>query len=154
MGSFDSESALAKHRDSPLVGNMLSWLLNEKPNGTHPLPVPVPLQIAKGSYVRSSRKEEQDPFIVITQIKATEWMLWGIEAAIAQFTAKLGDIEGVLMFMSGKAETETWVVAAYETKQIFEEKGFAKLRFENGKGIPGIWEEHLLEIEAGYLFRS
>lgn len=156
MKSFDSESALAEHRASPPVGDMLSWLQNQKPNGTHSLPVPVPLRITKYCFVRPDIKEVQDPFVVITQIKVPAGMFLDIKAGMTEFSAKAKDIEDVLMFMPGKTDTEAWVVAAYRTRQSFEEKGFAKKSFAKGKQgeITGIWKEHFLELKAGYLFRS
>jgi hypothetical protein len=156
MNSFDSESSLAEHRASAPVEDMLSWLQNAKPNGTYPLPVPVPLQIIKGSFVRPAVKEVQDPFVVITQIAFRTEIFPDMEASIMEFGAKAQQIEDVLMFMPGKTGNEAWVVTAYRTKQHFEENGFLKERFEEGKQerIVEIWEEHYLELKVGYLFRS
>ena len=155
--SFDSESALGEHRASPLVADMLSWLQNAKPNGPYPLPVPVPLQIIRASFVRPAVQEAQDPFVVITHVGCQPEMLSHIEAGIARFSAKVKHVEDVLMFMPGKTDKGAWVVAAYTSKQSFDEKGFVKRTFfDEGTqaGIVEQWEEHFLELKDGYLFRS
>jgi hypothetical protein len=71
MDSFDSETALAEHRRAPPVTDKFSWLMDTKPNGRHPLPMPVALQLPMGLFVRPEVRELPDPFIVITQITAS-----------------------------------------------------------------------------------
>ena len=93
---------------------------------------------------------------MITQIGFRTEIFSDMEASIMEFGAKAKQIEDVLMFIPGKTENEAWVMTAYRTKQHFEEKGFLKERFEEGKQerIVEIWKEHYLELKVRYLFRS
>lgn len=156
MNNFDSESALAKHRASAPVEDMLSWLQDAKPNGTHPLPIPVALQVMKGSFVRPEVAQWQNPFVVIAQIAFHPGMLPVLEAGIIEFGEKAQHAEDVLTFMPGRTDKEAWIVMAYRTKEGFEEKGFVKERFEEREQERMIerWEVHFFDIKAGYLFHS
>lgn len=156
MNSFDSESSLAKHRASVPCNDMLSWLVNAKPNGTHPLPVPIPLQIMDCSLVRSTAKETQDPFIVVTHIESeAEGFSSDIEARIVQYGAKIRDIDDVLMFLPGKTAKEIWIISAYSNEQSYEKKGLIEKRFTEGKKEMSIrtWNEDLFELKVGFLSR-
>ena len=135
---------------------MLSWLQDAKPNGTHPLPNPIPLQLMDCSYARSTAKKTRDPFIVVTQIEPEAEGLSDIEAGIVQFGEEITAIEDVLMFLPGKAEKEAWIVTAYKNKQSFMEKGLVKERFMEGRKRRSIrhWKEDILELKVGYLSRS
>lgn len=135
---------------------MVSWLQNAKPNGTHPLPVPIPLQIMDCSFVRPTAKKTQDPFIVVTHIEFEIEGFADIEAVLVEFGDKIKDIEDVLMFLPGKTAKETWIITAYRNKQSFEEKGLVQKRFIEGKQDRSVrtWNEDFLELRVGYLSRS
>ncbi|KAF2273802.1 uncharacterized protein EI97DRAFT_144872 [Westerdykella ornata] len=156
MEHFDTESALAKHRASPLVESMLSWLQEAKPNGPNPLPIPVPLQILKGSFVRPSIKDVQDPYIVITQMGVHHEELPVVEDGLLEFSAKLDSLENVLMFTPAKADKAVWVIAAYKTKRDYVESGFRKESLDGRlkQGMISMWEENILKLIVGYLVRS
>ena len=133
IASFDSESALVEHRASPPVGDMLSWLQNEKPNGTHPLPLPIPLRIVLSSFVRPEIEGFSEPFVVITQIVAPDNMLPDIETSMSRFSLEAKDKDDMLAFMPGAIYNGFWVVAVYKTREIFKEDGFTKTRLEHGR---------------------
>ena len=141
---------------------MVSWLQNAKPNGTHPLPVPIPLQIVKDySFVRPTPTKmiTQDPFIVVTHIEYEEEGLSDIdlEAGIRKFGEEVREREDLLMFLPGKAaKKEIWVITAYRSERSFEEKGFVRNLFIEGKNETGIrkWNEDFFELRAGYWSRS
>ena len=135
---------------------MLSWLQTAKPNGTHLLPVPIPLQIMDCSFVRPTAKETLDPFIIFTRIEFEAEEISGIAAGIMEFGEEIKDIEDVLMFLPGKAETNIWIITAYRNEQDFEEKGLVQKRFTEGKKKSMIrnWNEDFLELKVGYLSRS
>lgn len=129
--------------------------MNTKPNGMHPLPVPVVLQIMGGSLVRPIAKDAQDPFVVITQIEFEPETVSGIEAGVMDFSMEAGQTEDVLIFLPGKTDKEIWTVTAYRTKQGFEDKRLARERFEQDGKDGGIksWKDNFLHLEVGYLFR-
>ncbi|KAL6702538.1 hypothetical protein ACN47E_001558 [Coniothyrium glycines] len=148
---FDSETALVEHRRAPPVTDMFSWLMETKPNGRHPLPMPVPLQLPIGSLVRPEVKEVHNPFIVITQIKARTNSCRVLEAAILAFGRKAKDQRDILLFMPGKTEDDGWVViAAYTTKLYYDESGFSE---DKVGGAVESWNESFAEFKVGFLCR-
>ncbi|KAL8677110.1 MAG: hypothetical protein Q9186_006434, partial [Xanthomendoza sp. 1 TL-2023] len=153
---FDSESSLARHRSSVPAHEMLSWLQNAKPNGIHPLPLPIPLQIMDCSFVRPAAKQTQDPFVVVTRIEFEAEGYTDTGAGIMEFGEEIKGIEDVLMFLPGKTDKETWVITAYTNKQSFEEKGLVEKRFAEGKKERSVrnWHEEFLELKVGYLLCS
>ena len=153
--SFDSESSLAIHRLSAPVNDMLSWLQNSLPNGTHPLPLPIPLQLMKGAFVRPAARETYDPFVVITQIEYESEALLKVEAMLHRFGVEIQEVEDVLMYLPGRTDRTAWVITAYRSRQTFEDKGLTEHRFgrENAKTIVQGWLEHFLELKVGYMLR-
>lgn len=121
----------------------------------HPLPMPIPLQMIRGSFVRPTIKEFENPFIVITRIGFSPDKYEVFETSLINFGQEAKDKEGVLAFIPGKGETEVWVVMAYETRQSFQEKGLvqAELEGEQGRMIRE-WKDHFLNLRAGYLRRA
>ena len=81
--SFDSESSLARHRTSVPFHDMLSWLQNALPNGIHPVPVPLPLQLMRCSSVRPTANTTKDPWILVTQIVFDAEEFSDIEAGLS-----------------------------------------------------------------------
>jgi hypothetical protein len=130
---------------------MFSWLMETKPNGRHPLPMPAALQLPLGSLVRPEVNEVHNPFIVITQIKAMTSSYRDLEAAIQAFGENAKDLRDVLLFMPGKTEDGGWmVVTAYTTKLYFDESGFSE---DKVAGAVESWNESFLELKVGYLCR-
>lgn len=101
---------------------MLSWLQNANPNGIHPLPVPIPLQIMEGSFVRPAVNKTRDTFVVLTQIGSIVEDLLDIEARVVDLGEEINGMEDVLLFLPGKTEKEVWIMTAYRNRQSFEEK--------------------------------
>lgn len=85
MNSFDSESSRARHGTSVPFPDMLSWLQNALPNGIHPLPGPLPLQLMRCSLVRPTANTTKDPWIVVTQIAFDAEGFSDIEAGVRAF---------------------------------------------------------------------
>ena len=85
MNSFNSEFSLARHRTSVPFPNMLSWLQIARPNGIHPLPVPIPLQTMGCSFVRPTANETKDPWIVVTRIALEVQIFPDIEGGVTEF---------------------------------------------------------------------
>ncbi|KAH8892729.1 hypothetical protein GQ53DRAFT_822246 [Thozetella sp. PMI_491] len=153
---FDSESSLAVHRTSKPVNDMLCWLQNSKPNGDHPLPVPVPLQLREFAFVQSTAREIHDPFVVITRIEYEPSHFPEIETGLRDFGDESRPGDDVLMYLPGKAENAAWIIAVYKSRQSFDENGLTKKRLAGlwaEKGVQS-WEEHFLELKAGYLSRT
>lgn len=104
-----------------------------------------------GSLVRPEVKEVQNPFIVITEIKAKSESSEDLEAAIQAFGQRAKDQRDVLLFMPGKTEDDGWmVVAAYTTKLYYAGNGFSQDTV--GSAVES-WNESVVELKAGYFSR-
>ncbi|OAA60528.1 hypothetical protein SPI_05652 [Niveomyces insectorum RCEF 264] len=152
---FDSELALSKHRESSQVHSMLSWLLNDEPNGLHSLPMPVPLQVMEGSFVQKTVADVQDPFVVLTQIGFEPETSTDVKEIIGNFGAAARNQAELLMFLPGRTGNKIWAIAAYRSEQSYEDNGLVQTRFKEATKEQSLlgWKDIFLEIKAGYLQR-
>lgn len=129
---------------------MLDWLLTSKPNGNYPLPIPVPLRLMPGHFVRPYIKQAHEPFITMTQIGFEPGTVEKIVLRIKAFCEEATDVEDILMVVSGMTDNEIWITVAYKSKGVFERKGLTPNRFEVSLLN---WNEQYLALEAGYFLR-
>ncbi|KAL8816737.1 MAG: hypothetical protein Q9223_004305 [Gallowayella weberi] len=149
VNSFDAETSLAKHRTSVQFYDMLLWLQTAKPNGSHPLPIPIPLQIMDISFVRPIVNHILDPFIVLTQVGCRTEDFFDLKARIIDFGTEIKDTEEVLLFSPGTTEKEVWIIHAYRNSQDFEERGLSRKKIlgVEGHDLVTIWNEDVLGLK-------